>query len=248
METSESAMKYLQYKQDTIANNIANTGTTAFKEQLITAKSLETMNVRNRLTNEEVGFINPGIEANDIYENSDKGSLLQTGVDTDFAIIDQGYFKVEISDENYAYTRNGNFQVDVNGKLVADNGYAVMGKNIVTGEDTYIYEGNESLLVSPSGTIQNIQNGEIKFNIVEFEDEQSLSRIGKNLYTAEGIEEIESQNPSIKQGALEGSNVNLTTQIVKMIEVSREYSANQKALKNTDETLKKAVTELGSLR
>ncbi|SHH99697.1 flagellar hook-basal body complex protein [Clostridium grantii] len=248
METSASAMKHLQLKQDIVANNIANSDTVAFKEQLVTAKSVEAMNVRNRLTHEDVGSINPGIETNTVYENSDKGTILETGIDTDFAILEEAFFKVEISDGNYAYTRSGNFHTDMNGKLVTDNGYAVMGKNTVTGNDSYIYVGDESMVVSSDGTIQNIENGTIKFNIVEFEDTQSLSRMGKNLYTADGIQEIESQNPSIKQKALEGSNLDLTTQMVKMIEVSREYSANQRALKNTDETLQKTVNELGSLK
>lgn len=248
IETSHSAMKYLQTKQDIVANNIANSGTIGFKEQITTAKSKEEMNIRNRSTGEEVGFINPGIEFNSLYEISSQGTMVDTSEGTDFAIFGEGYFTVEMEDGNYAYTRNGSFNIDANGRLVTDNGYPVIAKDSVTGENSYIDVKDGNIKVNADGTIGNAGISGIKFDIAQFENSQPLTRVGENLYIAEGIQPLENTTGTIKQFSLENSNVDIASQMVKMIEVGREYSANQRVLKSTDETLQKAVNQLGSLK
>ncbi|WP_461205720.1 flagellar hook-basal body complex protein [Clostridium sp. DL1XJH146] len=248
LETSRSAMKYLQKKQEVVGNNIANTGTTGFKEQIAIANTKEEMNIINRRTGEQVGTINPGINIEDIYEISSQGIFEDTGIDTDFAILGEGYFTLEKNDGSYVYTRNGNFNFDANGKLVNENGYSVIAKNTNTGANSYIYSGDDDISVTPEGIMKNTDTDGLKFNVVKFDDVQLLARAGESLYTAEDVQPIEDNDSYIKQFSLENSNVDMTGQMIKMIEVSREYSANQRVLKSTDDTLQKAVNELGSLK
>lgn len=245
-DTSHSAMKYLQKNQDTVANNIANISTTGFKEQITTAKSKEAMNIKNRKTGKEVGFINPGIEFGSLHEISSQGTLVDTGIQTDFAISGEGYFTVEMKDGNYAYTRNGSFSFDANGRLLTDSGYPIIAKNTVTGENSYIDVKDSNILVNSDGSISNTEG--LKINLVQFEDSQLLTRVGENLYTAVGIQTVPNTTSTIKQFSIESSNVDMASQMIKMLEVSRGYAANQRALKNTDEILQKTVNQLGSLK
>ncbi len=248
LETSRSAMKYLQKKQEVVANNISNTGTTGFKEQIAIANSKEEMNIVNRRTGEQVGTINPGINIDDIYEMSSQGVFEDTGIDTDFAILGEGYFTLQKNDGSYVYTRNGNFNFDANGRLVNENGYSVIAKNTSTGENSYIYSAEENISVTADGFIKNTNVDGLELNVVKFDDPQMLKRVGESLYTAQEVQPIEDNDSILKQFSLENSNVDMTSQMIKLIEVSREYSANQRVLKSTDDTLQKAVNELGSLK
>ncbi|GAA0178058.1 flagellar basal-body rod protein FlgG [Clostridium sediminicola] len=248
IEASHSAMKYLQKKQDIVANNISNTGTVGFKEQIITAKSKEKMNIINRSTGEEVGFTNPGVESNKLYEISDQGTIVDTSIQTDFAIFGEGYFTVEMTDGSYGYTRDGSFNFDVNGRLVTAKGYPVIAKDIATGRKTYIEADEGNIKVNSDGSIGNTRTGGTKFSVVKFENPQLLTRIGENLYASGNNQPQENITYTVKQFSLENSNVDMASQMIKMLEVSRGYSANQRAIKANDETLQKAVNVLGSLK
>ena len=109
------------------------------------------------------------------------------------------------------------------------------------------------------GTIAYTRNGNFKLNennelvtmdgylvldeISDFEDYQNLTSMGNTLFTSdEAPFVIEGE---VKQGFLESSNVVIVDELVRMIEISREFEANQKLLHAADETLSKAVNEAG---
>ena len=82
--------------------------------------------------------------------------------------------------------------------------------------------------------------------VVSFADPQGLNRLGDSLYTAGGPV-VPGEAYELKQGFLEGSNVDSLTELVRMIEISRNFESNQKVAQAMDETLGKAVNEIGKL-
>jgi flagellar basal-body rod protein FlgG len=83
------------------------------------------------------------------------------------------------------------------------------------------------------------------FNIVDFENYQAMEKVGDNLYSGENP--IESQ-AVVKQNSLEKSNVNIINEMVNMMTVMRTFESNQKVVQSIDETLSKAVNEIGTVR
>lgn len=213
LNTVNKNMNILQTKQENVSANITNVNTSGYKFQEIIQSTLETQEMinytegRNNDRRRELGPYVFGNQIDEVYKNFEQGTLLETGLSTDFAIVGNGFFTIEMNDGNIAYTRNGNFKLNEENQLVTMEGYLVLDE------------------------------------INDFDDYQNLNRIGDTLFTSD-LAPIEIEG-EVKQGFLESSNVDVIDQIVKMIEISREFEANQKVLHAADETLSKAVNEVG---
>ena len=112
------------------------------------------------------------------------------------------------------------------------NAYIRLNPNLpfTVAEDGNIYQ-NEVLV----GTI----------GVVDFADYNYIAKFGENLYDiVDGATIIES-NAAVNQGYIEASNVNVVSEMVNMITISRAYQAGQKVINAVDETLDKAVNQVG---
>lgn len=221
-------MNILQKKHENTSANIANVNTPGFKEQNIIQSTLESKEMFNFTggingnERKELGNFIYGNQIDGVYKNFDQGSLTQTLNSTDFAIIGNGFFTVQSDDGQIAFTRNGNFKVNELNQLITMEGYKVLGGDDKGG----ISQPGSSLLIT------------------DFNDYRELNSIENTLYTS-NQEGFTLMNAEVRQGFLEMSNVNIADQLIKMIEVSREFESNQKLLHTADETLSKAVNEIG---
>jgi len=238
--TASQGMTALAQKQDQIANNMANINTTGFKQS-----GLFTVAYQNHLKNDnDQVFANREFKVDEVYIDHTEGSMRSTGNDLDISIKGSGFFKV-MTDDGVRYTRNGNFSLNNEGLIVAGDGSKLMGT------EGYIrVEPNMKVTISSSGEV--IQNGESKgvIKIVDFEKPYELKRHGNSYFTPLDIVEaveLESQGFVLNQGFLESSNVDLIRNMVQMISTYRNYEADQKALHSQDETLQKAVNEVGKI-
>ncbi|NLL80701.1 MAG: flagellar hook-basal body protein [Tissierellia bacterium] len=211
--TVNKNMNILQTKQENVSANVTNVNTPGYKFQEVIQSTLDTQQMinytegRNVDRRRELGPYVFGNEVDEIYKNFNQGILYETGLDTDYAIVGNGFFTIEMNDGTIAYTRNGNFKLNEDNQLVTMEGYIVLDE------------------------------------INDFENYQNLNRIGDTLFTSDDAPiEIEGE---VRQGFLERSNVNVIDELVKMIEISREFEANQKVLLAADETLNKAVNDVG---
>lgn len=91
----------------------------------------------------------------------------------------------------------------------------------------------------------DVQVGQI--GLVDFEDYNYLEKYGENLYDAVAGSRIIASTAGIEQGCLEMSNVNIVSEMVDMITITRAYEANQKIITTVDETLDKAVNTVGQV-
>jgi len=231
---------------DVITNNIVNAETRGFKQDKLLSRSFEEMLISR--TNDPavlqqeriVGPLGTGVHVDEIFTNFIQGSLEQTNNNTDFAIVGDGFFVVN-TPQGERYTRNGVFQIDANGRLVTQEGYPVQG---VDG-DIYVNSSNFSVdergYVTSDGTLVG------RVRLVSFADNGVLRKEGNSLYFNFGGGQLLESDALIKQGYAEGSNVDLTEQIVNMIEVYRAYETNQRVIRTIDETLEKAVNEIGKV-
>lgn len=226
-----------------IANNLANVNTVGYKKDETVVKEFESMMLR-RINDgpqePEIGELGRGSIVDDIRTIPNQGSIRQTGNTYDLCIEGPGYFAVE-TPRGERYTRNGSFTRSIDGELVTMEGMRVLA------------EGGAPVLI-PDGAVVTIgARGEITVDdeqvatlrFVEFEDPLSLLKEGENLYAAQENLRGRPATGMIAQGALEASNVNVVSEMIKMISAQRAYETNSKAVTTQDSLLDKAVNEVG---
>lgn len=248
MYTAASGMKLQQSRQENITQNISNVNTTSFKRELIISKSSFSKLLKNKdevfknTKVNELGTLELGVEIDEKNINYNQGILEETNSNLDFAIEGSGFFAIEGEDGTY-YTRDGNFKLDGVGRLVTNNGDLVLGEDVNTGEVKYITANDGKLQLDNKGTI----NGDTNLIVRDFEDYNSLEKVGHNLYSVRYGNILDGNNYTLRQGYLEKSNVDILEEMVNMIEVSRMFQTNSRVLQSYDDTLGKAVNEIGRI-
>jgi len=236
--SARNGMMLLQEMMDNTAHNLSNANTTGFKKSLMA--SIAQVDIKR---NDELKLHqDEDHQMSENYIDYSQGSLIITDNPFDLALENSGFFEVE-TENGIRYTRNGSFTRNGMGELVTMQGYKVLG------------EDGLPINLDESGTFSVSQSGRVyadgqevgKLSIVDFEDKRTqLGREGFNLYHAKnGDEPVRMLNASVKQGFLEASNASVIDSMVEMIRFQRNYEANQKSIQSEDETLTKAVNDIG---
>lgn len=234
----KNAMIAQTYKNDVVANNLANVNTVGYKRDMMFYQILDT-NMESKLQMKtETDF--------------SQGPLKQTNNPLDFAISGAGFFTIEM-DGKIAYTRDGHFTVDQEGILKTTSGRPVLGQGgwinisrdgLKIGEISVSARGDiytDSQLVD-SYLIDTLR-------ITDFDTYSNLKKVGENLFIAEeGVNPNELDEPTIIQGKLEGSNVSPVTEMIKLIELQRSFESSQRAIRTIDTALGRAVREISRFR
>jgi flagellar basal-body rod protein FlgG len=232
-------------KMDVITNNITNVDTTGYKKDQLLSRSFKDMLISKiddpAVVNYStaIGSQNTGVHIDEVVTDFSSGSLEETGEMTDLAIQGDGFFTVSTKNGE-RYTRDGSFSVNSEGYLVTADGNYVLGTSgkirVGTGKFTVSEQGVVSVNGTPAG----------KLKIVNFADTAGLRKEGSNLYANYSTSIVSSTGETaVKQGCLEGSNVDIASEMVDMLSVSRMYETNQRMVKMLDESLDKAVNEVG---
>lgn len=258
--TAVSGMITQEAKQDVITNNLANVNTVGFKGENLAAKQFDEVllcnydkKVNGKNVKQELGNISLGSRIDDVKTNFTQGSIEKTDKPFDFAIDGRGFFVVKRNDgvaENNFYTRDGHFHINSRGLLVTDSGDSVMGRNIQSGAIEPIKLDGDKVTVDSQGNIKVNDKDTYKLQLVDFRgdnsDYKNLKKVGDNLYSGSNAQEY--NDISVKQYNLERSNVNVTREVMEMMTVMRTFETNSQAIKAIDETLGKAVNEVGNVR
>lgn len=220
----------------TVANNVANMGTTGFKAE----HGVFSEYIRNI----EAGAASPGgatslsmgrlgAHATDLSD----GGLKATGGELDMALSGEGFFQVQ-TPNGERLTRAGHFMLNAERILVNPQGHPVLGTG---GGEIAIPQEASSIQVAGDGTISadGVELGRVG---VFTADPVSLRREGNNLWTGQNIQNVEA--PSIASGFLEDSNVNPVLEMARMIEVQRHYDAGQALLDIEDERIRSVARTL----
>ena len=241
--TSASGMVSSMDKSDTISNNLANLNTTGYKKQE-TIESEFGKEVLKRIDHERttIGEIGSGAFVSDIADDFSAGEYEETGNPLDLAISGEGFFAVQ-TPEGVKYTRNGEFTIDNQNQIVTQDGHPVLGENGAL----QLPEQGEVVIEDNNVLVDGFELDTLE--LVNFENPEGLIREGDVLFTAgpEVGEEFAAEG-LVEQGFLEGANVNPIEEMTRMIENTRAYEADQKAIQAHDDTLDAAINRVGRTR
>lgn len=249
-------------RMDVMTNNLANADTTGYKKEGTVNQSFDAqLALKIKDTSEifrarRLGDVNLGVKVGETYRNYSQGSFSVTDNPYDVALDGEGFFAIEFRSKNgetsIKYTRDGSFTVDENGYLMTKDGDYVLNangaRNTAGGQANYIrVDPNQEVTIDADGTIyqNNVQVAQI--GIVDFANYDFLEKYGENLYNVVPGGQLQASNARIEQGCLEMSNVNVVSEMVDMITITRAYEANQKIITTIDETLDKAVNSVGQV-
>lgn len=253
--TAVSGMITQEAKQDVITNNLSNSTTVGFKKDNLAIRRFDDVLLENydkvvggKNVRNEIGTLSPGSKVDSVNTDFTQGMIQDTGKPTDFAIDGKGFFTVQRNDginNGQYYTRDGHFHVNMKGILVNDSGDTVVGRNLATNQLEPINVGAGKLTSDVYGNISIDGNKMYKLYTVDFNDYNSIKKMGDNLY--QGNNAVEN-NAVVRQNSLEKSNVNVINEMTDMITTMRSFETSQKIVQSLDETLGKAVNEVGSVR
>lgn len=260
--TGASGMLAQQTNVDNISNNLSNVNTVGYKKEKTEFKSLlyQTIQTKTTTANGEekpipaqVGLGTRIASTTSVYT---QGALMQTENPTDFAMVGDGFFAVKGADGETYYTRAGNFvwaEGNTGLTLSTSDGYAVLDSN---NQPIVLPNGVNagSVTVSEDGSFsyKNAQGDIIdmnkRFGFFQFNNPSGLEKVGDNLLAvtdASGAALNERTNAAlsesgVRQNYLEGSNVQVSDEMVNLIIAQRAYQLNSKAITASDEMLEQA--------
>ncbi|MBN4056918.1 flagellar hook-basal body protein [bacterium AH-315-J21] len=233
---SASAMIPRIRQQEVIANNIANASTPGFKKDSVFMSELSKAQVNNLPGKSD--WERPMLDQ--VYTDYGQGSLDQTGNPLDIAIDGPGFFVTQDSSGDSALTRDGVFTRDALGFMVTTDG------DMVLSDSGPILLPPGDVSVADDGVV-SVDGAEIsRLNVVTVEDPTTLVKVRPGKYQIpEGVELTSAVNFAVRQGFVEGSNVDVVMQMVEMISSYRNYEADSKALQTQDESLGRLISEVG---
>lgn len=247
MWTAKTGVQAQDAKLQAIANNLANVNTTGFKRDRVVFEDLFYQVERQPGAAQAEGMNTPvgvqlgnGVRVAGTQKVFTTGSLQTTGQALDVAIVGQGFLQVELPNGDTAYTRAGQLQVNADGRLTTVQGYPLV-------PDVTLPANAKSITISDNGTVSvtvpgdNAPNEIGQITLAGFVNPAGLLALGDNLYqetTASGVptEGIAGEEAlgTLKQGALEGSNVQVVEEMVDMITAQRTYEMSTKVLSAAD--------------
>ncbi len=252
--TSATGMSAQQSQIDTISNNLANVNTNGFKksrnnfQDLLYSNEIVPGSATSSNTISPTGLHKGhGVKLIGTQKVFTQGNLTHTGNELDLSIDGDGFFQVLRPNGSIAYTRDGAWQRDNNGRIVNSDGYPLEPEIIVPPEAT-------KLIVSQDGVVQILVGDDpnpVRIGNIQpakFINPAGLNPIGKNLYMptlASG--QAVSTDPGqegiglLSQGFLEKSNVSVVDEMVNMIVAQRAYEVNSKSIQTSDNMLQTAV-------
>ena len=249
--TAATGMAAQELNVQVISNNIANMRTTGYKKQRAAFQDLIYDHVRrvgaqasDQGTILPVGVdIGGGVKTVGTPRLMSQGTLSPTGNDLDVAIRGEGFFKIQVPDGTYAYTRDGSFMMDAQGRVVTAQGNPVQPTiTIPQNSSGLTINSTGQVSVTLAGATASTILGQI--SLTQFINKAGLQPSGDNLFTetpASGAPQdgIAGANGlgDMQQSNLEQTNVEVVTEISDLIAAQRAYEMNAKVVSAADQML-----------
>ncbi len=234
----------------TISNNLANVSTTGFKKDRAVFQDLMYQNIRQPGADSSQSsqlpsglMLGTGVMVTSTQKMHSQGSMMQTENPLDIAINGRGFFQIMRPDGTTAYTRDGHFQLNSEGKMVTPSGYELIPSITIPNDSQTITIGQDGTIsVLVAGTSAPTQVGSLQ--LVDFINPSGLQPMGENAF----LESAASGSPQLAtpgqqgmghliQGSLESSNVNVVEELVRMIETQRAYEMNARSVETVNKML-----------
>lgn len=220
----------------TIANNLANMNTTAYKSQSMLFDEYVMPVASEASPDKTLSFVQDYGQVRNLAD----GEMQTTGNPLDVAIAGEGMFKVQ-TPQGPQYTRNGHLQLDNSGQLITSNGYPVM---TAAGTTLSFTNDEGQISIASDGTVTTDKGQRGKIALVSFANLQELKATGDNLYSTTQAE-VPVDKPRLVQGSIEGSNVKSIIEMTNMIDVMRSYESASKLVDAADNMRRQAISQIG---
>lgn len=246
---SASGVMANSYRQDTLANNLANSETVGFKRDLPLFKQRLTASqeMRNRAGWSDHGqdLIGGGLFATPTTVDTSQGELEPTGNTLDVAIDGNGYFAVDDHGQT-RLTRDGRFMVDRTGKLVLANesGQPVLDVN----QKPIKVNSLAQLSIGEDGRITENGVTVARVGLFDVPDRSQMSKQGGTMLNYPDIKSIRpTATATLRNGFIERANVDPATELTALMDSQRQLEANANMIRYQDQMLGKLVNEVGKI-
>lgn len=225
-------------RNDTIAANLAGLSVPGFRRDIATVSALGPT-LDYLAGGASAGLAGPSALLDSaISVDLQPGAVRTTGNRLDLALEGPGYFAVQTTGGE-AYTRGGAFRLDAAGRLVTAAGDPVLGA--------------AGAIVLRGGQVEVRENGEVlvdgarvdRLKLMDFTPGAQVAKLGRGLLKLSAGAAQPAGAAQVRQGYLEEANVNAVSELAAMIASLRAFEASQRALQATDQTLEKAIGEVG---
>jgi flagellar basal-body rod protein FlgG len=257
--TGASGMIGQQANIDNISNNLANVNTAGFKKVRADFEDLLYQTIKTAGTPATEDTVVPvgvqmghGVKLAATQRMFTQGALQNTENVYDMAIQGDGFFRIQMYDGSWSYTRDGSFKVDENGRLVTSNGYwvlpdIVMPEGFLPESINVTKDGRVSVKVPQIDLNEPVDVGQIE--LYRFPNPVGLTAVGENLFkiTNASGEPIPGRPGyegmgQIAHKFLEMSNVSVVREMVDLIVAQRAYEFNSKTIQTSDNMLGTATS------
>ena len=244
-----------QNRMDILTNNLANASTGGFKKEGSTSQSFDdilTVKIKDASVGvqnvQRTGINNPGVKIGENYTDYSQGSFRVTGNTYDLALSGDGFFVIEYTNRagetSTKYTRAGQFTLTREGYLVTQDGdYVLDTQNRRIQLNTLLDSEIDS-----DGNISQNGTRVAQIQVVDFADYDYLEKYGETYFQPVEGAEIINSDAEVNSGYLEMANVQIVSEMVNLISITRAYESNQKIVQTYDSSLEIAVNQLGRVQ
>ncbi len=252
LRTAASGMFAQQTNIEVISNNIANVNTNGFKKNRAEFQDLMYQEVQvHPQTTSTPGIpesssgkieVGNGVRAASTEKIFKQGDVVETGNQLDVAVQGEGFFQLRKPDGTYAYTRDGSFKINAEGKIVTSGGLEL--------EPGFTLDENAlGVSISRDGTMEIQEAGGGKFvlgniELARFLNPGGLQPLGDNLYAETDYSGApllgtpgENGFGEVNQGFLESSNVDIVEEMIAMVTAQRAYEMNSKTVQTVEDMM-----------
>jgi flagellar basal-body rod protein FlgF len=231
----------LRREMDIIANNIANADTSGFKVESLMTKTTPQAPAFTQGGPKPVKFVTSDGVARDFGQ----GQLRRTDAPLDLGIEGQGFFRVN-TDAGERFTRDGRFRTDEIGRLVTQGGSPVADEG---GGEIILDPEKGPVSIAVDGTVTQGLERVGKVGVFNFQNLSVLEKTGDNLLRNTSNDQPQpALEARLRQGLLEGSNVQPILEITRMIEVSRAYEQMAKMMDSNADLSRRTVERMGRVQ
>lgn len=234
LENATAAMTNMMRQQERTSNNLANANTTGYKRSRIFTEALnERIDPDGNPRSNRILTQAPSLS---------QGALERTDNPLDVALNGEGFFAVnDPATGATRYTRNGHLSRGADGTLQTVNGRPIQGQ----AGPIQVPPDAGPIEIAQDGTIRAGEQQLGKLRVVRFENPEQLQRLDDTAFAPNGQAPEPVETPRVKQGFLEGSNVDPMTEMTDMIEHFRLFETQQRMIRSTDQVLGRTTQSLG---
>ena len=252
--TAYTGMVNEQNRMDIMTNNLANASTVGYKKEGSTSQSFNdvlTVKIKDQSVGmrnvQRIGIKNPGVKIGENYTDYTQGSFRITDNTYDLALAGDGFFAIEFTNKagetDTKYTRAGQFTLNKDGYLVTEEGdYVLDTQNRRIRLNTLL-----DSKITDDGTIYQNDQAVARIQVTDFEDYDYLEKYGETYYQPIEGAKTTTEDAQVKSGYLEMANVQIVSEMVNLISITRAYESNQKVVQTIDGTLDVAANQIGKL-